>query len=192
MFAAFVSILYPASFWLLVFLIVLQIYILVFNKGVPNIRTAPAIRKKVIEILKRDFAARRKKNYTIIDLGSGNGLFTREIARALPGARVIGIETSPQQFTWATKLKRRCRLANLHYEKADFLARDLADADAVVMYLVSYLMEKVGCKLHKDLKKDALIVSNRFRLGDGWKPQKTIKVSTLYPHQKKVHVYRKK
>ena len=40
---------------LLLFMLIWQAYILIFNKGVPNIRTAPAIRRKIIEILQKEY-----------------------------------------------------------------------------------------------------------------------------------------
>lgn len=186
-----INVVYHASFWFLLLMLAWQAYNLIFNRGVPNIRTAPAVRRKIIEILKQDYAARGKKPYTIFDLGSGNGLFTREIAAALPEARVIGIEISAPQYAWSVKQKDKYKISNLAYEKADFLVRDLSEADAVVFYLVSTLMESLGKKLHQDLKPGALVTSNRFRLGDGWVPAEIIDVKTLYPHQKKVNVYRK-
>ena len=186
-----IAIIYYSSFSFLLIMLIWQAYNLIFNRGVPNIRTAPAVRKKIVEILKQDFDASGRKPYTIFDLGSGNGLLTREIAAALPEARVIGIEISGPQYSWSMKQKEKLGLANLTYEKADFLKRDLSEADAVVFYLVSTLMESLGKKLHRDLKPGALIVSNRFRLGDDWQPQEVMEVRTLYPHQKKVNTYRK-
>ena len=94
-------------FWFAIFTLVWNVYFVVFNRGIPNIRTAPAIRKKIIRMLKEDRAKRGGGNYVIYDIGSGNGLFTREIARAMPDAKVIGIEISPQQYRWAMMMKRR-------------------------------------------------------------------------------------
>ena len=190
MLKSIINIIYHVSFWFLLLMLAWQAYNLIFNRGVPNIRTAPAVRKKIIELLKADFTARGKKPYTIIDLGSGNGLLTREIAAAMRDVRVIGIEISAPQVAWSLRQKQKLKLDNLDYEKADFLRRDLSEADAVVFYLVSTLMESVGKKLHKDLKPGTLVISNRFRLGDGWVPNEVVEVKTFYPHQKKVNVYR--
>src|SRR5262249_44423929 len=151
-------------FWFLVFMLVWQGYVLLFNGGVPNIRTAPAIRKKLIDLLKQDAEQKGKHPYTIIDLGSGNGLFTRQIARAMPEAKVIGLEFSPQQIWWSNFWKRWHKLDNLEYKRADFFTYDMSQADAVVMYLVVYLMENIGKKLHADLKPGTLVTSNRFKL----------------------------
>jgi precorrin-6B methylase 2 len=179
------------AFWILVLLLVWQGYNLIFNRGVPNIHTAPAIRKRVIALIKQDMAAKDKKHYTIIDLGSGNGAFTRQMARAIPEAKVIGLEVSPQALALSNALKKKQKLDNLEYKKADFFSYDLSEADAITMYLVHSLMERMGKKLHQNLKKGTLISSNKFRLGDGWEPEKTMEVRSIYLHQKKVFIYRK-
>ncbi len=176
-------------FWVAALLLIWNVYMLVFNKGVPNIRTAPGVRRKIIEVLKKDAAAKGKHTYTIIDLGSGNGLLTREIAKALPHAKVIGLEVSPSALKWSEKLRDRAGLKNLEYKKADFFEYDMSKADAVVLFLNIYMMERIGKKLHQNTRKGTLITSNRFALGDGWQPAEVLEARTLYPFQKKVHIY---
>jgi SAM-dependent methyltransferase len=168
-----------------------NIYVRIFNKGVPTVGTAPAIQNKVIETLREDALRKGKPVYRIIDLGSGNGEFTRQIARSMPGAHVIGIETSPKSYWWSVLLKRLQKLGNLEYRKLDFFACDLSEADAVVMYLIHAEMERVGQKLDRELKSGAIVCSNKFRLGGGWTPAEAINVKTLYPHQKMLYIYRK-
>ena len=182
---------YKVLFWLSCSLLILQAFNIAFHKSIPNIRTAPAIRKKIIGLLKKDFEAKNKKTYTVIDLGSGNGQFTREIARALPQAKVIGIEIAKHTMLWSNWLKRRERLDNLDYIRMNFLDYDFSKADAVVMYLMPHLMNPLGKKLHKEAKRGALITSNKFRLGDGWQPEKRMRIKTLYFHQKNLYIYRK-
>ncbi|MDD3287378.1 MAG: methyltransferase domain-containing protein [Alphaproteobacteria bacterium] len=178
-------------FWTFMFLLALQAYNILFHKDVPNIRTAPAIRKKIIDLLKTDFEARKISPYTIVDLGSGNGLFTREIAQALPQARVIGIEITRQSVMWSNWRKRRAKINNLEYRRMDFLLYDFSEADAVVMYLVPRFMNSLGKKLHEEAKSGTLITSNKFSLGDGWVPEETMRIKTLYFHQGELRVYRK-
>lgn len=187
----FIESLNHVIFWLAVLLLAWNAYFLVVNKGVPNIRTAPAIRKKVIDILKKDSEKRGKKTYTVIDLGSGNGLITREVARALPQAQVIGIETSPTAFAWSVKMRDILKIKNLEYKKTDFFTYDMSGVDAVIMFQGVHFMEKIGRKLHENLKKGTLITSNKFALGDGWNPHDTMNVRTLYPFQKKLYIYYK-
>ncbi len=177
-------------FWQLAILLVIDAYFLLFHGGIPNIRTAPAIRAKIIDLLKDDFATRGKPGYTIVDLGSGNGLFTREIARALPQAHIVGIEIARQSLWWSNMWKRYHRLTNLEYRKIDFLKYDFAEADAVVMYLIPPALTKLGQKLHAEARPGTLITSNKFRLGDGWQPQQSLRIKTLYLHQGELHIYR--
>lgn len=179
--------------WIFLFVLLWDAYALIFNKGIPNIRTAPAIRKKIIDILKKESASHSSPTpFTIIDMGSGNGKFTREIARALPNAKVIGLEISKPALSWSNFLKKLSNLQNLEYVDQDFFSYHLGHADAVVMYLTIFQMESIGKKLHDELKSGTLVTSNRFFLGDGWQPEESITVKTLYPHQKTFHVYHKK
>ncbi|MFY9287673.1 MAG: class I SAM-dependent methyltransferase [Alphaproteobacteria bacterium] len=179
-------------FWVLATLLIIDAYFVIFHGGIPNIRTAPAIRKKIIELLKEDFEAKKKSNYTIVDVGSGNGLFTREIARALPDAKVVGIELARQSVFWSNCLKRIMGLTNLEYRRMNFLSFHFGEADAVTMYLLPSVMVLLGKKLNEEARPDTLITSNKFPLGDGWEPQQVLDVNTLYIHQKKLFIYRKK
>lgn len=173
------------------FLLLWNVNILVFNRGIPNIRTAPAIRKKIIALLQEHEAARadRSQPYIVYDLGSGNGLFARQIARAMPQATVIGVEISGPSYDWSMMMKKQMKIDNLDYKHADVFTHDIRDASAVVLFF--YQLDKLGKKLHDELKPGTLVTSNKFRLGDGWSPVQSLKVFTLYPFQKRLFVYYK-
>ena len=173
------------------FLLLWNVNIVALNRGVPNIRTAPAIRKKIIALLQEHEAARadRTQPYIIYDIGSGNGLFSRQIAREMPQAKVIGIEISGPAYAWSVMMKRRLKLDNLQYKNTDIFKYDIRDAGAVVLFF--YQLDKLGKKLHDELKPGTLVTSNKFRLGDGWNPVQSLKVFTLYPFQKRLFVYYK-
>lgn len=174
-------------FWLAVWLLLWNLHIVVMNRGVPNIPTAPAIRKKIIALLREDQKRYPGKTYKVIDIGSGNGAFTREIARALPEAQVTGIEVSPQSYWVSMQLKRLFRLTNLEYQRVDFFTYDISDVDAVVMFF--YRLHRVAQKLRRELKPGTFVASNKFKLGDAWVPAEVIEVKTLDPFQKKLFVY---
>lgn len=178
-------------FWPALLMILVDAYFVLFHKGVPNIRTAPAIRRYIIKRLKADYAARATSLYTIIDVGSGNGLFTREIARALPEARVIGFEIAPQSVAWANWMKKGKGLDNLSYHLADFNDYNFAETNAVVTFMIPSVLSKLGIKLQAELKPGALAISNKFKLGGTWAPAEKQRVKTLYLHQGDVYVYRK-
>tara|TARA_B100000029_G_scaffold297723_1_gene290890 strand:+ start:265 stop:858 length:594 start_codon:yes stop_codon:yes gene_type:complete len=180
---------------LLLFMLIWQAYILIFNKGVPNIRTAPAIRRRIIEILKKEYKNHSEKSdnkFKIIDIGCGNGLFTREIAKALPEAEIIGLEWSKAAIEQAKIKSKAQKLTNTHYIRTDFYDYDLKDIDAAVMYLTIYDMGRMGEKLKKELKSNALVTCNRFKLSAGWEPEECLEIKTLYPHQRQLHIYRQK
>jgi SAM-dependent methyltransferase len=177
-------------FWILILLLVHEAYTLVRHRGIPNICTAPAIRREMIDIIRNAMATQGKDCYTIVDLGSGNGLFSREIARALPEATVIGVEIAGESVLQARWKAKRAGLKNLSYEKTDFMKFDFARADAVVMYLHPTMMERLGQKLHTEARQGTLILSNKFGLGDGWTPDETHRVPSTFLHQKDFFVYR--
>ena len=178
-------------FWLLAALLVIEAYNILFHGAVPNVRTAPAIRNVIIGLLQKDQQDRKIQNYTIVDVGSGNGLFTRHIAQSIPQANVIGLELSVLSAGWARFMKRFKKIDNLDYKRMNFLDYNFAEADAIVMYLIPEVMQVLGKKFHEQVRPGTLIISNKFRLGDGWEPLETLEVKTAYLHQKKVYIYRK-
>ena len=189
MFSTYIDAFNDIMFWVLGFLLLWNAYILVFNKGVPNVRTAPAIRKKVI----KELIAQKgdKKKFHVIDTGCGNGLFTREIAKAIPDAQVIGIDCDKVALFWANFWKKLLRIKNVKYICEDFYAYDLSEMDAVVLYLTKYDMARMGKKFNNELKNGAKIYCNRFELKDNWSPQIIHNIKTKYPLQGKLHVYQK-
>ncbi|MCD8498160.1 MAG: class I SAM-dependent methyltransferase [Alphaproteobacteria bacterium] len=125
-------------FWVCGFVLCWQAYILIFNRGIPNIRTAPAVRDEMIRLL-RGAGAKR-----IYDLGAGVGDLSRAIAKTLPEARVTGIEISKSACRKAETRARRAGFDNLDYKQADFMKTDLSDADGVVMFLLDTMMPCCG------------------------------------------------
>lgn len=195
---SFLDILNEILFWILWYLLLWNAWILLFNKGVPNIKTAPAIRKKIIDIVSQRAAppgaslhTPTDRPYTIIELGAGNGIFSREIARAMPDARIVSFEISRLAYARCRLARRLTGLNNIEYVRDDFFTHDLSVADAVIFYLTIYEMARLGEKLRAELKPGALVISNRFALKAGWEPERAIDVPTPHPHQKTFYVYTK-
>lgn len=189
---AFFEFINPFIFWAGVYVLAWYGYILVCHKAVPNIKTAPAIRAEIIARLKADMEGKGLSagGYTVIDLGCANGKFTRELARALPDATIVGIDIAHVAIWWARVVNRLVGIRNARYERRDFMGYDLRGVDAVLVYLTIFQMEEVGRKLKDELKSGALVTCNRFALGAGWEPLEVVEVDTLMPHQKVLNIYR--
>ena len=72
------------------------------------------------------------KPYTVLDLGSGSGQMTWQIARALPNAHVTGVELAYVPWLRSVLRQRLFGPANLDYKRVDFWLYDCSAADAVV------------------------------------------------------------
>lgn len=164
-----------------------------FKTGVSTFPTMPAVRRKMIEILQQDFAAKQPLDpgrvYTIIDLGSGSGQLCGRVARVMPQARVLGIEISPVPWLRSVIRQRLFGPANLSYQRLDFWPYDVSGVDAVLCYLPGTIMGKVAAKLRKELRPGSIMISNRFRT-DEWEPVETHTVHT--PFKTDVLVYRQR
>ncbi|MEJ0063075.1 MAG: class I SAM-dependent methyltransferase [Alphaproteobacteria bacterium] len=172
--------------WDIVFLVIILFTLVCLSyfyyerkTGVPTFPTMPAMRNKVIEVLRKEMAARPGQPFTVIDLGSGSGQATWHIAKALPEAQIIGIELSFVPWLRSVIRQKLFGPANLEYKRVDFLTYDISQVDAVFMYLVGKIMERVSAKLRAELKPGALAISNKFPL-PGWEPYDTAVPQTLY------------
>lgn len=177
--------------WVCLYVLLWYGYILLVNKGAPNITTAPAIRKKIIEILKQDAENSGKTPYNIVDMGSGNGAFVRQIAQAIPQAEVTGIDVDPIAHFRACLSKKLGRIGNVHFKRMNFYDYDLSNTNAVVLFQLGSEMPDLRKKFAKELPAGAILTVNRFPLQGEWEPVEKIDVSTLAPNQKELYIYRK-
>jgi SAM-dependent methyltransferase len=178
-------------FWVLAICLCIEAYFLVFHGGIPNVRTAKPIRAEIIRRLQADYAARGVDDYTILDLGSGNGHFTREIAKAMPQAKVIGLELAAPSVRWCNHKAQKMGLKNLSYVQTDFLAYNFSTAQAIVMFVIPSGMDKIAAKLTAEARPGTFISSNKFPLCSGWVPTEELKVKTRWLNQGKLYLYRK-
>ncbi len=175
-------------FWIFLYLLLWQAYILLFNRGVPNIKTPQSIRLKIIERLKNEQGP--KTSFNIVDLGAANGTFSRLIARAMPQAKIHAIEISPLAHIRGTLITKFKNIPNLEHVRKDFNEYDFSNTDAVVLYLTADTAPLAGKLLREKLPKGALIISNRFQLWGDWKPIETVQVKTILPHEGTFFTYR--
>ena len=119
-----------------------------------------------------------KAGEKIIDLGSGDGRLMIAIAEA--GGEAHGFEHNPL-LVWRSR--RNIRKAGFSgrafvYQR-DFWSVDVSVYDAVVIYGIPYIMERLEKKLRAELRPGARVVSYSFQFPT-WKPMKSDRRVYLY------------
>lgn len=125
----------------------------------------------------------------IYDLGSGWGTLVFAISSKSPDYHVKGFERSPVPYLYALLLNKVTGRSNCNFIFTNFFSISLKEADVVVCYLCTELMDQLKTKLERELKPEALVISNTFALPE-WQPVETVTANDLY--RSKVYVYRKK
>lgn len=172
-------------FWVFLYILLWQAYYLFFNKGIPNITTAPAIRRAIIAKINN----LNIENPVIYDLGCGNGKFSREIAKNIPNSHIFGVEIDQIAYFKAIFIQKFNYLTNISYINDDFYNIKLSNADIVFFFLVGRDMSFIREKLEQDLKPGAIVITNKFQMGGAWRSVEDCTVKTLAPAQKTFYIY---
>ncbi len=104
------------------------------------------------------------KNSLIYDLGCGDGRFLLRAEKL--GYRAIGYELSLYPYLKCS-LNKILKKSSIKIINKNFYQADLTNADAVFLFLVAGVMEKIGKKLKNDLKPGTPVISYGFTL-PGW------------------------
>jgi SAM-dependent methyltransferase len=104
-------------------------------------------------------------SHVLYDLGSGDGRIV--IAAALKyGCQAVGFEIDPRLVELSRERVRTSGLEHLvRIEHADLFTVDLSGADAIMIYLPSNLLERLGPQFDQ-LKPGTRIVSHQFPIPD--------------------------
>ncbi|MFY9288517.1 MAG: class I SAM-dependent methyltransferase [Alphaproteobacteria bacterium] len=171
---------------IIIFVVSCEFYTL--RTGVPTSASFLSAQRKIIDILKTHTA--HHPSPTILDLGSGNGQLAWRVAKALPHAKVIGIEIS--FFPWFNSVLRQklTGTKNLSYRRVDFWTYDCSQTDVVLTYLTENIISRVSEKLHAELKPQALVVANDVWLMGSWQPFETYDNPMFGRFNSQIYVYR--
>ncbi len=179
---------FPLILWTYIFLRVA--YEITLNRAnAPTIATAFLGRRKIAEMLKEEAARRGNGPCTIVDLGSGRGELSRTLAKEIPTATVIGIESAYLPYAEAALIQRLFGPENLRYIRRSFFTYDCSTVDMVFIFLNQTTTAQVEDKLHKEVKQGTLVVSNTFPLSDKWTQVRILKYRS--PFEEKIYLYRK-
>lgn len=159
--------------------------------GVPTFPTTANVQQWIIKFLKSEMPSRQGGVAKILDLGSGSGQLSFRLAKAFPESHVTGIELSC--IPWLRSILRQKIWGgkNLTYLRQDFWNYDISSFDVVITYLPGTIMERVGEKLHQELKSGSIVIANGFHLRAGWEPVETDELDFFVFFKTKLFVYRK-
>ena len=88
-----------------------------FERMYANVLGAPASGLRIR--LRRVLPATEGSYQAILDAGCGSGVFSFELAKRHPEAKVVGVDSEPGLVTRAAEIARRARLANCTFQEGD-------------------------------------------------------------------------
>jgi len=108
-------------------------------------------------------------NMTVFDLGAGFGRIMFEAAKS--GATVIGYEIDPAKVFWINQqIKKKIftsdQVLHVDVRKENLLNANLAEADLVYCYLAPQLMQRLGEKAVKEMRKGSRIISVEHKINN--------------------------
>lgn len=110
----------------------------------------------------------------VLDLGCGNGALLRQLARARPDCRFIGVEHAPLLWVWA---KLRCGdAANVEIRYGNLWDHPLAGYALIYAFLSPAPMAQLWHKAQQEMHPGARLVSNSFEV-PGSAPEQVVEVA---------------
>ncbi|MFD2368292.1 class I SAM-dependent methyltransferase [Pseudoduganella sp. GCM10020061] len=156
----------PAWIYLAVFLVMLISYWSTFRTRVPYYPSGSAVWRAFADAVP---AGRPLK---VIDIGSGLGGFTLDLARRYPDWSVTGIELAP--LPWLVS-RLRAAGTRARFVRGDYAALKFSDYDAVFAYLSPAAMPALWEKASSEMRPGAILASYEFDI-PGHPPTRTVNV----------------
>ncbi|MBQ8482324.1 MAG: hypothetical protein IJ532_07310 [Alphaproteobacteria bacterium] len=114
---------------------------------------------------------------TVMDLGSGWGTLLLPLAKEFPNHKFVGIECGFLPY-WVSVWRSR-KLKNLVFLRQDFFDTDISDTDLIFVFLLTSTMAKLTAKIKNEMKKESLVIANRFPMKDT-EPHKEVSLGSKY------------
>ncbi len=123
--------------------------------------TAPFVhtRRKDVSIIKEELSNHNVR--TLVDLGSGDGNLLLNLAGK--DLHVTGYENNPFLYLislFHKKLSKKGKFISIRY--ASLFNAELNSCDAIYIYGISGMMERVENKILKEANKGTVVISNTF------------------------------
>lgn len=149
----------PSWLFLAVFLVLLAVFWSTFRTQVPYWASGPRVWQAVAGLLPHDRPVR------VIDIGSGLGGFTLDLARRRPNAACTGIELAP--LPWLVSLLRaKLTASRAHFIRGDYEHLDFAEFDVVFCYLSPAAMPALYGKCLAEMKTGSKLMSYEFIIAE--------------------------
>lgn len=146
-----------------------------FMRSAPPVPTSGKVKnsmlENIIQILKK------RKNQTVMDLGSGWGTLLLPLAQQFPNHNFIGIEHGWIPYL-ISKFRAR-KMKNIKFYRQNFFNTDISKADIILLFLLSHLMEKINIKCQMEAKKGTLLYVNHFPIPH-IQPEKKFSLNSEY------------
>lgn len=146
----------PAWVFLVLFLILLVVFWSTFRTQVPYYPSAQSLRERLATLLPAE-------PLRFIDIGSGLGGLTLDLARRRPESSFTGIEIAP--LPWLLSLLR-ARLVRNHarFLRGDYNDLEFSRYDVVFAYLSPAAMPALWDKARSEMRDGSLLLSYEFAI----------------------------
>lgn len=149
----------PPTLFMLGFLVLLFLYWTTFRTQVPFYPSGLATWHAVAELLPQERAIR------FIDIGSGLGGLTLNLAKRRPDSEFAGIEIAP--LPWLVSVLRTfLTRSRARFKRGDYRHLDFAAYDVVFAYLSPAAMPALWEKARAEMRAGTLLLSYEFPIPD--------------------------
>ncbi|MBI5790339.1 MAG: methyltransferase type 12 [Rhodocyclales bacterium] len=167
----------PAWLWPAGLVMLLLVFWRTDRSQVPLFLSNRLCRKAVLDLLPASPCR-------VLDLGCGDGALLRQLARARPDCRFVGIEHAPLPWCWAWL--SASNVGNLEIRFGDFWNHSLAGYAVVHAFLSPAAMPRLATKADDEMAPGARLVSNSFPFPDR-QPDAVVDVTDR--RHTRLHVY---
>ena len=148
--------------WIILFILLVS-FAYAAVRGAPWVPTRRRDLDRLIKLLDV------KPGQKIYELGCGDGRVSILIGKKT-GATVVGVELSLAQFIVACIRRVLSHLPNVYFSFGDVFSVNLADADAVYLFLMPKTYAKIRAKLERELRPGTKVITYVWPM-DGWTPR---------------------
>ncbi len=146
-----------------------------------------ATNNKAVSQIARIIQKSQKSGGVLFDLGCSRGGFALKILQACPKLTVYGVDNDWIRIFLA-RIKSFLLNRPVKFIHKDIFSTDISKADVIYLYLDRSLLPKLQTKLQKELKSEAIVITNRIFFPD-WKPSRIFPVEAENPKADKIFVY---